>query len=64
MLTMSQINHIKDLSNWDTVSVKFLKKLVDPIRKYLSQDDFSPEPPIVQLPIIHWRKRPHSPASL
>ncbi len=65
MLTMSQINHIKDLSNCGyRISEISEKTGADPktIRKYLSQDDFSPEPPIVQekpskldpfKPIIH-----------
>ena len=51
MLTMSQINHIKDLSNCGyRISEISEKTGADPktIRKYLSQDDFSPEPPIVQ----------------
>lgn len=51
MLTMSQINHIKDLSNCGyRISEISEKTGADPktIRKYLSQDDFSPEPPVVQ----------------
>ena len=51
MLTMSQINHIKDLSNCGyRISEISQKTGVDPktIRKYLAQDDFSPEPPIKQ----------------
>ena len=54
MLTMSQINHIKDLSNCGyRISEISQKTGADPktIRKYLSQDDFSPEPPVEkQLP--------------
>ena len=51
MLDMSQINHIKDLSNCGyRISEINEKTGVDPktIRKYLSQDDFSPLPPIAQ----------------
>ncbi len=51
MLTMSQINHIKDLSNCGyCISEISQKTCTDPktIRKYLSQDDFSPEPPITK----------------
>ena len=51
MLTMSQINHIKDLSNCGyRISEISEKTGADPktIRKYLSQDDFSPKPPITQ----------------
>lgn len=51
MLTMSQINHIKDLSNCGYRISEISKKTgVDPktIRKYLAQDDFSPQPPITQ----------------
>lgn len=50
MLTMSQINHIKDLSNCGyRISEISEKTGTDPktIRKYLSKDDFSPEPPVV-----------------
>ena len=49
MLDMSQINHIKDLSNCGyRISEINEKTGVDPktIRKYLSQEDFSPQPPI------------------
>ncbi len=51
MYTMSQINHIKDLSNCGYRISEISKKTgADPktIRKYLSQEDFSPVPPIVQ----------------
>lgn len=51
MLTMSQINHIKDLSNCGYRITEISKKTgADPktIRKYLAQDDFSPQPPIIQ----------------
>ncbi len=51
MLTMSQINHIKDLSSCGyRISEISEKTGSDPktIRKYLSQDDFSPVPPIAQ----------------
>lgn len=51
MLTMSQINHIKDLSNCGYRISEISKKTgADPktIRKYLAQDDFSPQPPIIQ----------------
>lgn len=50
MLTMSQINHIKDLSNCGYRISEISKKTgADPktIRKYLSQEDFSPDPPVV-----------------
>ena len=50
MLTMSQINHIKDLSNCGYRISEISKKTgADPktIRKYLAQDDFSPQPPII-----------------
>ena len=50
MLTMSQINHIKDLSNCGyRISEISEKTGADPktIRKYLSQNDFSPKPPIL-----------------
>ena len=49
MLTMSQINHIKDLSNCGYRICEISKETgSDPktIRKYLAQDDFSPEPPL------------------
>lgn len=51
MYTMSQINHIKDLSNCGYQISEISKKTgVDPktFRKYLSQKDFSPVPPVVQ----------------
>ena len=51
MLTMSQINHIKDLNNCGYRISEISKKTgADPktIRKYLAQDDFSPLPPIIQ----------------
>lgn len=51
MLTMSQINHIKDLNNCGYRISEISKKTgADPktIRKYLAQDDFSPQPPIIQ----------------
>ena len=51
MLTMSQINHIKDLSNCGYRISEISKKTgTDPktIRKYLAQDDFPPQPPIIQ----------------
>ena len=47
MLTMSQINHIKDLSNCGYRISEISKKTgADPktIRKYLAQDDFSRYP--------------------
>lgn len=54
MLTMSQINYIKDLSNNGyRISEISEKTGADPktIRKYLAQEDFSPLPPgIVQKP--------------
>lgn len=51
MLTISQINHIKDLSNCGyRISEISEKTGADPktIRKYLSQEDFSPAPPVIQ----------------
>ena len=51
MLTMSQINHIKDLSNCGYHISEISEKTgADPktIRKYLSQNDFSPKPPIME----------------
>lgn len=51
MLTMSQINHIKDLSNCGyRISEISEKTGTDPktIRKYLAQEDFSPAPPVIQ----------------
>lgn len=50
MLTMSQINHIKDLSNCGYRISEISKETgADPktIRKYLSQEDFSPAPPVM-----------------
>lgn len=50
MLTMSQINHIKDLNGCGYRISEISKKTgSDPktIRKYLSQEDFSPTPPVV-----------------
>ena len=50
MLTMSQINHIKDLNNCGYRISEIAKKtMIDPktIRKYLSQEDFSPTPPVM-----------------
>lgn len=50
MLTMSQINHIKDLSNCGyRISEISQQTGADPktIRKYLFRDDFSPNPPVV-----------------
>lgn len=55
MYTMSQINHIKDLSNCGYRISEISKKTgADPktIRKYLSQEDFSPVPPVVQVQIL------------
>ena len=49
MLTMSQINHIKDLSSCGYRVCEIAKETgTDPktIRKYLSQEDFSPAPPV------------------
>lgn len=49
MLTMSQVNSIKDLSNCGyRISEISEKTGTDPktIRKYLAQEDFSPQPPI------------------
>ena len=51
MYTMSQINHIKNLSNCGYRISEISKKTgADPktIRKYLSQEDFSSVPPVVQ----------------
>ena len=50
MLAMSQINHIKDLSNCGYRISEISKETgTDPktIRKYLSQEDFSPTPPVM-----------------
>ena len=56
MLTMSQVNHIKDLSNCGYRISEISKETgTDPktIRKYLSQEDFSPAPPVtVEKPSI------------
>ena len=49
MLTMSQVNHIKDLSNCGYRISEIAKETgTDPktIRKYLTQEDFSPVPPV------------------
>ena len=57
MYTMSQINHIKDLSNCGYRISEISKKTgADPktIRKYLSQEDFSPVPPVVQTNHPSW----------
>lgn len=51
MFTMSQINHIKDLSNCGyRISEISEKTGADPqtIRKYLAQEDFSPAPPVTR----------------
>ena len=51
MLTMAQINHIKDLSNCGyRISEISRKTGIDPktIRKYLSMEDFSPVPPVMK----------------
>ena len=64
MLTMSQINHIKDLNNCGYRISEISKKTgADPktIRKYLAQDDFSPQPPIIQEKPSIWI--PSSPSS-
>ena len=53
MYTMFQINHIKNLSNCGYRISEISKKTgADPktIRKYLSQEDFSPVPPVVPAP--------------
>lgn len=50
MPAMSQINHIKDLSNCGYRISEISKETgTDPktIRKYLSQEDFSPTPPVM-----------------
>ena len=56
MLAMSQVNHIKDLSNCGYRICEIAKETgTDPktIRKYLSQEDFSPAPPVtVEKPSI------------
>lgn len=51
MLTMSQINHIKDLSNCGYRISEISEKTgtdSKTIRKYLAKKDFSPTPPIIQ----------------
>ena len=51
MYTMSQINHIKDLSSCGYRISEISKETgADPktIKKYLAQEDFSPMPPVVQ----------------
>ena len=51
MLTMSQINHIKDLSSCGYRISEISKETgADPktIKKYLAQEDFPPMPPVVQ----------------
>lgn len=57
MLIMSQINYIKDLSNcgyW--ISETSEKTGSDPktIRKYLTQEDFSPAPPVIKENPSRW----------
>lgn len=57
MYTMFQINHIKDLSNCGYRISEISKKTgADPktIRKYFSQEDFSPVPPVVQTNHPSW----------
>ena len=52
MLKMSQINHIRDLSECGYPICKIAKKLsIDPktVKKYIQQDDFSPKPPSIPL---------------
>ena len=49
MYTMSQINHIKDLSSCGYRISEISKEIgSDPktIKKYLAQEDFSPMPPV------------------
>lgn len=51
MLTMSQINYIRDLRGMGYGIAEIHKRTgTDPktIRKYLKQDDFSPTPPVTQ----------------
>ena len=51
MYTMSQINHIKDLSSCGYRISEISKETgADPktIKKYLAQEDFPPMPPVVQ----------------
>ena len=49
MLTMSQINDIRDLSQ-KGYSISKISSLTGldrkTVRKYLNQDDFSPQPPV------------------
>ena len=51
MLTMSQINDIRDLSR-KGYRISKISSLTGmdrkTVRKYLKQDDFSPEPPVVK----------------
>lgn len=58
MLTMSQINCIRDLSKqgYDISKIHTCTG-VDrkTIRKYLEQDDFSPKPPVVKLQNLYRR---------
>lgn len=49
MLKMSQVNYIRDLSNRGYRIAEISKKLKlnrKTVRKYLSQEDFSPMPPM------------------
>ena len=49
MLKMSQVNYIRDLSNSGYRIAEISKKLKldrKTVRKYLSQEDFSPTPPV------------------
>lgn len=49
MLTMSQVNYIRDLSNSGYQIAEISKKLKldrKTVRKYLNQEDFSPTPPV------------------
>ena len=49
MLKMSQVNDIRDLSNSGYRIAEISKKLKldrKTVRKYLSQEDFSPTPPV------------------
>lgn len=54
MLSMSQVNHIKDLSHCG-YRIGEISKItdVDPktIRKYLKEEDFSPKPPVIAIRI-------------
>ena len=51
MLTMSQINDIRDLSQ-KGYSISKISSLTGSdrktVRKYLNQDDFSPQPPVAK----------------